>query len=85
MTCDLHDDLKGTPNHLASAPTLTRLGNRRRTVEKAIKEGRHVQPETFASLLALAPGYSREEKVKYVQRYTAALMALEADKALKIL
>ena len=85
MTCDLHDAIKGTPNHPMSAPTLTRLGNRRRAVEKAIREGRHVQPEVFASLLQLAPGLSCEAKAQYVQRYTAALMALEADKALQIL
>jgi hypothetical protein len=85
MTRELHDNVKSTPNHLASAPTLTRLGNSRRAVEKAIKEGRHVQPEVFARLLALAPGFAYEEKIQYVQRYTAALMALEADKALSIL
>lgn len=85
MTRDRHDAIKASPNHPASSPTLTRLGSRKRAVEKAIQEGRHVQPEAFAGLLELAPDLTDEEKFEYVSRYTAAMMALEADKCLRIL
>jgi hypothetical protein len=85
MTRDRHGALKARPNHPVSTPTLTRLGSRKRAVEKAIKEHRHVQPEVFASLLELAPDLTDEEKFQYVSKYTAALMAVETEKCLQIL
>jgi hypothetical protein len=85
VTQELHDLIMARgPCRRVGEPALIQLGSQRRAVEKALQEGRPVEPKAFASMLGLAP-ITYAKRLAFIAEYVAAKAGMQAERCVQLL